>query len=76
MSINSSLRSLRQRGSEHQALAAVQFLMKHNMVEREECSTQIESESAPSSPTHRYLAEEYDFSNCCFLITDGCNIDD
>jgi hypothetical protein len=54
----------------------VRFLQRHNMIERDELTGQVESETAPSSPSHRYLAEEYDFSNCCFLITDGCNIDD
>jgi hypothetical protein len=53
----------------------VRFLQRHNMIERDELTGQVESETAPSSPSHRYLAEEYDFSNCCFLITDNCDVD-
>jgi predicted ABC-type transport system involved in lysophospholipase L1 biosynthesis ATPase subunit len=75
MSVQSNLRSLRQHGSEHQAVEAVRFLQRHNLIEHDEPTGQIESETAPSSPPHRYLAEEYDFSNCMFLITDNCDVD-
>ena len=76
MSLHRTYSQFAARGSNAQAIEAVRFLQRHNMIERDELTGQVESETAPSSPPHRYLAEEYDFSNCCFLITDGCNIDD
>jgi len=76
MSIRSTLSQLRNHGSDAQAIEAIRFLQRFNMVEREECSAQVQSEDAPSSPTHAYLAEEYDFNNVCFLITDNAGFND
>jgi hypothetical protein len=54
-----------------QATEATAFLAKHNMLEHKDAIAEVRSEPTHVAPTHAYLAEEYDFENCAFLITDN-----
>ena len=61
-------------GSNSDAAAAVRFLKQHNMIEYDEAITPSTAVNPDVSETHRYLAEEYDYNNMSFLITN--NTDD